>query len=154
LHTPRLAGKIGIAAIACCSYIIASQTPVRHAFQPDIFKADLWSAGVRLESLTYGGMDWATKPWRLTMFSLIRGVLFLLVCLIAIGLFRGWFSFSDPVHDAANDKVSLSISVDTKKVEADIANVKQKIAERVGDRVAERVPIVENSTATPAPLPR
>ena len=84
------------------------------------------------------------------MFSLIRGLLFLLVCAVAIGLFRGWFSFSDPVRDAANDKVNISLSVDAKKVGSDIQKVKQKIA----DRVAQRAKTVEGDTTAPASAPR
>lgn len=80
------------------------------------------------------------------MFSLIRGLLFLLACVVAVGLYRGWFSFSDPVHDTASEKVNISLSVDTKKVESDIAQVKQKIAEKV----AQRVTIVESNGSAPA----
>jgi hypothetical protein len=76
--------------------------------------------------------------------------MFLVVCAVAIGLWRGWFSFSNPVHDATSDKVNVSISVDTKKVESDLATMKQKIAEKV----AERVKIVESDGTTPAPSPR
>jgi hypothetical protein len=65
------------------------------------------------------------------MFSLLRGLIFLVLCLIGIGLFRGWFSFSNPTCDTQSDKVNVSVSVDAGKVEADVEEVKEKISEEV-----------------------
>ena len=68
------------------------------------------------------------------MFSLLRGLFTLLVCLVLIGLYRGWFSFSTPSRDTESQKVNISVSVDANKVEADV----EKVEEEVSDLVAER----------------
>jgi hypothetical protein len=62
------------------------------------------------------------------------------VCLIAVALYRGWFTVSGPAHNAAGDKIDVKASVDVKKMEGDIKNVKNKIGaavqqhERPGDK--------------------
>ena len=40
------------------------------------------------------------------MFSLIRWLFLLAVCLVGIGLYRGWFSMSNPSRDAQSDKAA------------------------------------------------
>ena len=68
------------------------------------------------------------------MFSLTRRLIVLLVCLVALGLYRGWFTVSNPSRDAENHKVNISVSVDADKFEADAEKVKQRIAQRVAQR--------------------
>ena len=62
------------------------------------------------------------------MFSLIRSLFFLLLILVGIGLYRGWFSFSSPTEDPASHKVNISVSVDTNKVESDAGKLKARIS--------------------------
>jgi hypothetical protein len=57
------------------------------------------------------------------MFSLFRALAFLVLCLVGIGLYRGWFSFSSPSREAQGHKVDVSVSVDTEKLEADVEKV-------------------------------
>lgn len=68
------------------------------------------------------------------MYSLIRGLFVLLVCVVGIGLYRGWFSLSNPSRDTENHKVNISVSVDTNKVETDVKEVEAEIVERIAQR--------------------
>ncbi len=69
------------------------------------------------------------------MFSLARWLFVALLCLVGIGLYRGWFTLSSPSRDTQNHKVNINLSVDAEKLEADAAKVKEKISERVVRRV-------------------
>jgi hypothetical protein len=71
------------------------------------------------------------------MFSLIRFLFLLAVCLVGIGLYRGWFSFSKPSQDAQSDKVNISVSIDAGKLKADAEKMKEKFAEKVGPKLRE-----------------
>jgi hypothetical protein len=51
--------------------------------------------------------------------------------LIAIGLYRGWFTVSGPNRDAHSDKVKVGVSVDVKKMKSDLKNAKQDITSGV-----------------------
>lgn len=90
------------------------------------------------------------------MFSMIKWLSVVFLCLVVIGFWRGWFSFSkakpDAVSDAliANtpidrfvdsmgkpassnprDKMNVVVSVDRSKIRADVKKVKEKIKEEV-----------------------
>jgi hypothetical protein len=73
------------------------------------------------------------------MFSLLRWLSLLLVCLFGIGLCLGWFSFSSPSPDTANDKVNISVSVDKGKIKSDVAKAEKKITELAGKAKAQEV---------------
>ena len=72
------------------------------------------------------------------MFAPVRWLIGLVVCLVVIGFCRGWFTITKVRENAAGDKVNLSVSVDTKKVEADAEKVKHRIEGEVvkGDKEA------------------
>ena len=53
------------------------------------------------------------------MLRLLRWLPLLLICLAGIGLYRGWFSFTNTSNDKDNKKVNISVSVDENKIEAD-----------------------------------
>jgi len=72
------------------------------------------------------------------MFSLIRGLFVLLICLVGIGLYRGWFSLSNPSQDTENHKVNVSVSLDTNKLEADVKEVEDVVEEEIAEKVAQR----------------
>lgn len=72
------------------------------------------------------------------MFSMIRGVLFLLLCLIGVGLYRGWFSLSSTSQDPRDNRVNISVSVDKSKIAADAEKVEQRIMEKVAQRISQR----------------
>ena len=71
------------------------------------------------------------------MFSLTQRLFALCALLVVIGLFRGWFSFSNPDRDKESNKVNISVSVDTNKLEADAQKLK-KVGEKVAQRIKER----------------
>lgn len=71
------------------------------------------------------------------MFSLIRSLFVLALCLVGIGLYRGWFSLSSASRDPQTNQVNISVSVDASKVKADAQKVKAKIAEEVAQRVKQ-----------------
>jgi len=73
----------------------------------------------------------------MVMFSLGRWLLFLLLCLVGIGLCRGWFSFSKSSRDPQSDQVNINVSVDTAKVKADAQKAEQ-FTEKVAQRIKER----------------
>ena len=60
------------------------------------------------------------------MRHLIRFVVLALICLVAVGLYRGWFSFSGN-KDAGGDKVNMGVSVDVKKMEGDLKKAEKGI---------------------------
>ena len=65
------------------------------------------------------------------MFSFIQKLIFLALCLVVIGIFRGWFTFSSPSPDPAGGGVDVNVSVNARKMDADIETVEQKAARRL-----------------------
>ena len=61
--------------------------------------------------------------------STITVLLVLLVCVVALGFYRGWFSLSSPGADKGSNKVNLNLTVDPDKVKEDAAAVKKKAKE-------------------------
>ena len=70
------------------------------------------------------------------MRSLIKVLVVLLICLVGIGFFRGWFSLSSPNPGPQGDKVNVDLSVDKGKIESDVkkaeGEVKKEIKELEG----------------------
>jgi len=71
------------------------------------------------------------------MFSLIRTLFVLALCLVGIGIYRGWFSLSSASRDPQTNKVNISVSVDANRVKADAQKVKAKLAQEVAQRVRQ-----------------
>ena len=55
----------------------------------------------------------------------------LLICVVGIGFWRGWFSVSSPKSDTEGDKVNVNVSVDKGKIKADIKKVERKVEKGV-----------------------
>ena len=66
------------------------------------------------------------------MRSLIKLAIVLLICFVAIGFYRGWFSFSRSSPDAQGDKVNVNMSVDKDKMKSDVKKAKEMVKEEVG----------------------
>ncbi|MFN0017881.1 MAG: hypothetical protein ACKVP0_06450 [Pirellulaceae bacterium] len=69
-----------------------------------------------------------------------RSMTFLLVfiiCLVALGFYRGWFTLSSK-PDAGSNKVDVNLTMDRDKMEQDAETVKEKTTELVG-KVKETV---------------
>jgi hypothetical protein len=65
------------------------------------------------------------------MRSFIKLLIVLLVCLVGIGLYRGWFSFSRSSPGVEGDKINVNVSVDKVKIKSDLAKAEEKVAEEV-----------------------
>jgi hypothetical protein len=63
------------------------------------------------------------------MRGLVRWLLILVVCLVGIGLYRGWFTLSR--QNAPGDKVDIDVSVNKQKMKSDVQKVEKKVKEEV-----------------------
>jgi hypothetical protein len=61
------------------------------------------------------------------MRSLIKLLVVLVICIIGIGIYRGWFSMSSSSPDTKGDRVNVNLSVDKGKVKADVKKAKEKV---------------------------
>jgi hypothetical protein len=71
------------------------------------------------------------------MRSLIKVLAVLLVCLIGIGIYRGWFSVSRSNPEPAGDKVDVTVSVDKAKMKSDIKRAEGKVEREVKELEGE-----------------
>jgi hypothetical protein len=55
----------------------------------------------------------------------------LLILLLGIGFWRGWFSVSHPRSDTEGDKVNVNMSVDKGKIKSDIKKAERKVEKEV-----------------------
>jgi hypothetical protein len=62
------------------------------------------------------------------MFSSIWKLIVLAICLVGIGIYRGWFTFSNPTRDPAADSVNINVSVNSRKIDADAQKVEQRVS--------------------------
>jgi len=68
----------------------------------------------------------------------MKKVLFvLLLCVVGIGLYRGWFVLTSHSRDESN-KVDVNLTMDPDKAKEDAEKVKDKATE-LGDRARETV---------------
>jgi len=67
------------------------------------------------------------------MRSRLKLVIVLLICLVGIGFWRGWFSVSSPKSDTEGDKVNVNMSVDKGKIKSDIKKVERKVEKGVSE---------------------
>jgi predicted negative regulator of RcsB-dependent stress response len=66
------------------------------------------------------------------MFRVFRVLFVLLLIVVGIGFYRGWFSFSR-TDDKANNKASVNFSVNRDKMKADSQKVKEEISGEVNE---------------------
>ena len=62
----------------------------------------------------------------------ITFVLMFLVCVAALGFYRGWFTLSSKPEEGSN-KVDVNLTMDRGKMEQDAETVKEKTTEFVGN---------------------
>ena len=67
------------------------------------------------------------------MRSRTRILIVLLICLVGIGFWRGWFSVSSPRSDTEGNKVNVNVSVDKGKIKSDIKKVERKVEKEVSE---------------------
>jgi hypothetical protein len=61
----------------------------------------------------------------------------LLLCVVAFGFYRGWFSMSSSSSDSGSNKVNISLTVDPDKMKADTKMVKEKTIEPTAEAASE-----------------
>jgi hypothetical protein len=69
--------------------------------------------------------------------SFIMVLLVLLVCVGAVGFYRGWFTLSSRNLDAGSNKVNINLTVDRDKIQEDAETVKNKATELTGQATEE-----------------
>jgi hypothetical protein len=62
----------------------------------------------------------------------------LILCVVAIGFYRGWFPRSSNRPDTGSGKVNINLTVDPDKAKQDAEKVKDKATE-LGDRARDAV---------------
>jgi hypothetical protein len=66
------------------------------------------------------------------MRTFISVLVVLIICVVAVGFYRGWFTLSGPNRDADGNKVNIGLSVDPAKAKADATQAKDKASELSG----------------------
>jgi hypothetical protein len=67
------------------------------------------------------------------MKSIFNLLIILTICLVGIGIWRDWFSFSNTSGD--NQKDEINVSVDKGKMKEDVQKAKAKVDEEVKEAV-------------------
>lgn len=65
------------------------------------------------------------------MFALLRLAMTLLICILAIGFYLGWFTWGRPVPDPQSGRVNINVSVDKNKVRSDLQRAEQTLSQRI-----------------------
>jgi plastocyanin domain-containing protein len=71
------------------------------------------------------------------MRSFRKRLVVLLVCLVGIGFWRGWFSVSSPKSDPEGDKVNVNVSVDKGKIKSDVRKAERKVKKEIKELEGE-----------------
>jgi hypothetical protein len=67
------------------------------------------------------------------MFGLLRLALTVLVCVLVVGFFLGWFSFSQTPPDPQTNKMNINVSVDKRKMGTDLQSFEQRVNKGIQD---------------------
>jgi len=65
------------------------------------------------------------------MRSLIKVLAVLVICLVGIGFYRGWFSLSSSRPQTDGDKVNVNLTVDKGKMKSDVKRAEGKVEKEV-----------------------
>ncbi len=65
------------------------------------------------------------------MRSLIKLLVVLVICFVAIGFYLGWFSLSRPNPETDGNKANIDVSVDKAKMKSDIKKAEGKVKEEI-----------------------
>jgi hypothetical protein len=77
------------------------------------------------------------------MNRLFAFLIVVVLCVVAIGFYRSWFTVSSPSSNAENHQVDINLAVDPDKVKADAEIVKEKAAELTGQAKEEAHELVD-----------
>jgi len=61
----------------------------------------------------------------------------LVVLVIGVGFYRGWFALSSQSQDTESNKTDINLTVDRRKVKEDVQEVKDKTTELANKTTAE-----------------
>jgi len=64
--------------------------------------------------------------------TLMKVLIVLVLCVVGLGFYRGWFAVSSHRGGAESNKVNINVTVDPDKVKEDAEKVKEKTAELTG----------------------
>ena len=67
------------------------------------------------------------------MFGMLRMAFTLLICVLIVGFYLGWFSFTKSAPDPQSNRVNVNVSVDQQKMGADLHRFEQNVAKRIED---------------------
>jgi hypothetical protein len=67
------------------------------------------------------------------MFGMLRFAMTLLICILCVGFYLGWFSFSHLPPDPQSNKVNINVLVDQNKVRSDLKKAEQNLTKRIQD---------------------
>ena len=67
------------------------------------------------------------------MFGMLRSAFTLLICILLVGIYLGWFTFHRAPADPKSNNVDINVSVDKQKMGADLQTLEQKVAKRIQD---------------------
>ena len=62
--------------------------------------------------------------------SIISVLFVLIICVGAVGFYRGWFTLSSGSPAAGSNKVNVNLTMDKDKFEEDVEMVKNKVTEK------------------------
>ena len=65
------------------------------------------------------------------MRSLFTLLFVLVIAVVGIVLYRGWFSLSRPNPGAEGDKVNVNVTVDKGKMKSDVKKAEEKVKEEI-----------------------
>jgi hypothetical protein len=74
------------------------------------------------------------------MRSWIKVLAVVLICLVAIGFYRGWFSVSSSHSEPDGRKVDVDLTVDKGKMKSDIRKAERKVGKEVKEVEGELKP--------------
>jgi hypothetical protein len=67
------------------------------------------------------------------MFGLLRAAFTLLICVLVVGFFLGWFRFNRTPADPQSNNVNINVSVDRTKMGNDLQRLEQKVSKGIQD---------------------
>ncbi len=67
------------------------------------------------------------------MFGLLRTAFTLLICILAVGFYLGWFTFHQAPPDPKSNDMNINVTVNKKKMGSDLHTLEQKVAKQIQD---------------------
>lgn len=68
----------------------------------------------------------------------MKTIVVLGLCVVALGYYRGWFTLTSQGQDAESNKVGVNLTVDPDKVKEDVGRVKEKTT-GLGNQATDKV---------------